>query len=68
MDLSLNEFDKITIAKKVVNDLIAKKTVNGFDEKDEELKTLLNDKKLINMGNKEAIEKALNIYFFMQGE
>ena len=67
MDLSLNEFEQIAIAKKVVSNLIAEKTANGFNEKDEELAVLIQEKKLIEMGDKEAIARALDMYIYLQG-
>lgn len=67
MDFSMNEFEKIAIAKKVVNDLIAEKTANGFDETDEELSVLIQEKKLIELGDKDAVGRALNMYIYLQG-
>ena len=68
MDLSLNEFEQIAIAKNVVSNLIAEKTANGFNEKDAELAVLIQEKNLIEMGDKEAIARALDMYIYLQGK
>ena len=67
MDFSMNEFEEIAIAKKVVNNLIAEKTANGFDETDEELSVLIRERKLIELGDKDAVKRALDMYIYLQG-
>ena len=67
MDFSMNEFEELAIAKKVVNNLIAEKTANGFDETDEELSVLIRERKLIELGNKDAVSRALDMYIYLQG-
>jgi len=67
MDFSMNEFEELAIAKKVVNNLIAEKTANGFDETDEELSVLIRERKLIELGDKDAVKRALDMYIYLQG-
>lgn len=58
----MNDNTKMELSREIMNAMIARACINGFDPNDPVIMTLLHDEEEMNNFNFEVIDKIINVY------